>query len=340
MNAASSSAASAGLRRLLPASRLLQGLGLLLISCACAPGGEGPPSEVEQQLVELERLAFVPRGETQVLSPADARSERDLLVDRFEVTWALWDRVLGPEDAPDVAVFRPDPDAPEALTSPSEWLREAPAVGMTLAEARTFAAARAMRIPTFEEWMWCALGRRGRRAPAGAPQRGSANTSELGLARATPVGAFESGRTPDHGLYDLLGNVWEWIDAPPNPSQGWATIDVETRPEEAVSRAEAWCVGGSYLTPERPTYTADRVCLALEVARAHRASDLGFRCVTDAEEYLGSLPADARLSTAERERLVRVGQRWGQGAVRMLRLVDGHGQGGEWVAALLQGAQK
>ena len=307
----------------------------------CAPGGSDSSSTVSWRIVELEALTFVPEGQTRkALTPIDAGVSEDLLVDRFEVTWAMWDRAPGSAEPGAVEPFRPDADAPEALTSPREWLEDAPAVGMTLPEARAFAASRSMRIPTFDEWMYCALGQRGRRAPAGSPQRGSANTSELGVARATPVGAFESGRTPDHGIYDLLGNVWEWIDAPPDPARGWSTIDVETRPEEAVSRAEAWCLGGSFLTPERPTYTAGRVCLALEVSAGHRASDLGLRCVTEAEGYLRGLPAGEALSAAERERVARVGQRWGPSASTLLARLQREGAGGAWVDALLAGASR
>ena len=139
---------------------------------------------------------------------------------------------------------------------------------------------------------------------------------------------------------EVLNGRGEWIDAPPDPARGWSTIDVETRPEEAVSRAEAWCLGGSFLTPERPTYTAGRVCLALEVSAGHRASDLGLRCVTEAEGYLRGLPAGEALSVAERERVARVGQRWGPSASTLLARLQREGAGGAWVDALLAGASR
>ena len=110
--------------------------------------------------------------------------------------------------------------------------------------------------------------------------------------------------------------------------------------EEAVSRAEAWCLGGSFLTPERPTYTAGRVCLALEVSAGHRASDLGLRCVTEAEGYLRGLPGGEDLSAAERERVARVGQRWGPSAATLLTRLQREGAGGAWVDALLAGASR
>ena len=37
-----------------------------------------------------------------------------------------------------------------------------------------------------------------------------ANTSESGIGRATAVGSFPKGKSPE-GCLDMIGNVWEWI---------------------------------------------------------------------------------------------------------------------------------
>ena len=195
------------------------------LAVACGEAESGADQERALDAVrELERLAFVERGLTAPNSPFDVGSDQDLLFDRYEVTWALWESI-----APDLGleideVFVPDvPERPapgEPLTAPRAWRDEIPVTGMTLDEAKTFASSRGMRLPTFEEWMWCALGPRGRILPAGRYQRGLANTADLGLYRATPVGAFESGKTPDSGVYDLVGNVWEWVARPPDPAAG------------------------------------------------------------------------------------------------------------------------
>jgi hypothetical protein len=59
------------------------------------------------------------------------------------------------------------------------------------------------RLPTEAEWEYAAIG------PGGSRGGNCKNTDEYpGLA---PVGSF---RTNAWGLYDMVGNVWEWVDAP------------------------------------------------------------------------------------------------------------------------------
>ena len=191
-------------------SRAPLALALLVLGGAgCGePPGSTPLDPAAAAVVRsLERLAFVPAGRTAL--DIDVGVDVDLLVDRFEVTEALWAELFGEED-PRPGSFASFAARQVGAAPPESWILEAPAVGMTLAEAGEAAARRGMRLPTFEEWLWCAAGPRSRRFPAGRQQRGLANTLELGLFRPTPVGAFESGQTPDTGLFDLLGNVWEW----------------------------------------------------------------------------------------------------------------------------------
>lgn len=320
---------------------------------AASCGGVGAESSVEGPVVAivetLESLAFVPRGRTFVWSPIEAGADVDLVVDRFEVTWGKWWEINGalgtglavPED------YQPPLGTAEEQFIPSAWIEDVPATGMSLVDARLFAAARGMRIPTFDEWMWCAIGPRNRRFPAGQNQRALANTADLGLFRPTPVGAFESGRTPDTGIYDLLGNVWEWLEAPADPDQGWSTIGVVSRPGARSDPDAAWCVGGSFLTPSRPLYnTLDRVCLASAVTETHRSKEIGLRCVASASEFLGELgrkagPGRPLLSLPEeaQARIEAVGDRWGPPAVPALKALVEEGRGLPWTQILLDGAQ-
>lgn len=311
----------------------------VLVALGCTGSGTEVvlDADTERAIVHLENLAFVPRGRT--VLDIEIEVEVDLLVDRFEFTEALWREMYGDEDP-----------RPEAFTtfaarrigagSPERWVTQAPAVGMTLDEARETAGRRGMRLPTFEEWLWCAAGPRSRRFPAGRQQRGLANTLELGLVRATPVGAFESGQTPDTGIFDLLGNVWEWTEPPP-PPRGWTTIDADAWPADGGAGAPAWLLGGSFSTPEQVLFTRDGVALAMGTTTGHRASDVGLRCVADATRFLGDLAAgETPLPAAARPRVVAVGARWGGRAEEALEDARRNAPESPWIEALLQGARR
>lgn len=59
------------------------------------------------------------------------------------------------------------------------------------------------RLPTEAEWEYAAVGP--------GPSQGGNCLRRDGHEGLAPVGSFE---TNDWGLYDMVGNVWEWVDAP------------------------------------------------------------------------------------------------------------------------------
>lgn len=312
--------------------------GVALGASGCGLSSESGPLDPEVSAIvrALEGLAFVPSGRTAL--DIDIRVDVDLLVDRFEVTEARWGELFGEAD-PRPENFASFAERQVGAAPPEAWILQAPAVGMTLEEAREAARLQGMRLPTFEEWLWCAAGPRSRRFPAGRQQRGLANTLELGLVRPTPVGAFESGQTPDTGIFDLLGNVWEWTEPPPPPA-GWKTIDADAWPADGGSGAPAWILGGSFSTPDQVLFTRDGVALAMGTTLGHRASDVGMRCVMEADRFLlalevpvGSLPASIRA------RVAAVGARWGGRSLDVLEGARRSSPGSPWIEALLEGAR-
>jgi formylglycine-generating enzyme required for sulfatase activity len=67
------------------------------------------------------------------------------------------------------------------------------------------------RLPTDEEWTAAADGEQGGRYPWGPEWHEShANTSEGGIDGTTPVAMYPSGQSP-HRVWDMGGNVWEWL---------------------------------------------------------------------------------------------------------------------------------
>ncbi len=144
-----------------------------------------------------------------------------------------------------------------------------PIVGITRQQASSYAQSRGWRLPTTAEWL-VAAGQGVRAFPWGsacARRSGGPSPCNCPLDKPTgtsPVSAHPTGVSPD-GVFDLIGNVWEWTEdhpgLPPDP-EGRATV-----------------LGGSFKhrcgienTGKMPT-TA--------VAPDHSYLYLGFRCAHD-----------------------------------------------------------
>lgn len=297
------------------ASRFLWNPILVLLFLVQLTSCLGETTLEEEGIVELEGLAFVPRGATEINGGDSPRLDRALLVDRFEVTRDEWRDWLA--------------TAPlEGSEYPTEWLGESgswPAVFMNLAEARAFSSWRGMRLATASEWFFVAMGPRAQDWPWDQyAAQAASNTQEVGLASPSPVGVFEQGQTP-HGVYDLIGNVWEWVDG--------------SLPASELAEGEfTWTAGGAFNSPRRELYLASSGFNAQLSHRGLRSSAVGLRCVVDAEEFLARYASEQPTSASEEDRFRAVGRRWGQSAVTVLtRLVTEEGSS---LAFVLAGASQ
>jgi len=310
-------------------------LTLTLTTCQRA-AGEGEPA-----LGELERLAFVPAGQVHVgafLPIVLYENPGPLLVDRFEATRAEWQAF---------ASDHPEALAPEMVARVRSWPAEQvswPATWMTQGEAARFAAWRGARLLTPGEWLFCALGQERRLFPWVAYERQDsiANTLDLGLGRPCPVGTFEGGRTPRE-VYDLLGNVAEWVAGDVLGSMAAPGDELSAVDSERSSSA----LGGSFRTWLRPIYRPSRggadpgsAYLAYRLHPRSRQDDVGVRCALPAEDYLVRNASRWGRDAATRARLVAIGARWGRTVVPLLSELAQRPGAVPGLAALLEGAEQ
>jgi formylglycine-generating enzyme required for sulfatase activity len=111
-------------------------------------------------------------------------------------------------------------------TAPAFWDDDAfnnpgqPVVGIGWYEARAYCVwlsahtGQGFRLPTEAEWEAAARGRVARRFAYGDDfDAARGNTYETHIRRTTPIGVFPGGETPETGLADMSGNVWEWTSS-------------------------------------------------------------------------------------------------------------------------------
>jgi hypothetical protein len=287
----------------------------LLVACERA---DAPASRA---LIELERLAFVPPALC-TLPDTDLSLTRAIVFDRFELTRCdlhhYW-----PEHRPRAAEFAWSTDAAVDAPERADW----PAF-VDFHEAEELARLRGMRLPTPQEWLHVAVGRLGFTSPwGGAGREYFANTlvlqdgQDFSLKSPCPVGTYENGRSRPFGCYDLLGNVWEWVDGVvlgSEPAPGAAPIQEQL---DDGGGTLASILGGAYDTVWRPTFELDRIQNRLRfharrVDKGTLAPSIGARMCADAEPYLLEHAAQWGDDEQARERVRAVGRGWARADAR------------------------
>ena len=312
-------------------ARVVGCLALLSAAFAACGGPEGDPTEA---LAVLDRLAFVAPGECRLLGRDGVdlvcANGEALLVDRLEVTrgeWAAWSATSS-----GAAATGEDPNRAVVADAWPEAVDSWPASALTLAEARAYAASRGMRLPTAREWIRVASGTRAQPFPWGLARASAvANTVELGLGRPVPSGTFEQGASPD-SVYDLLGNVAEWVEDPIASAGGGDDV-----------RPLAWAMGGSFATRLWKIYEPDEsgrtTVVQVDLDPGTRSADVGLRCVASARAWLAEQTPDLGATQRERDGLRRIGARWGRDAVQLLEDLAGRPGAKLALRWLLEGAR-
>jgi formylglycine-generating enzyme required for sulfatase activity len=182
----------------------------------------------------------------------------DLTVDSLPLTWTDFEEFRIDRTEVTIASYRQCVEAGVCITPNIEekpscnWSIEGtddhPVNCIDHARAQTYCAWAGKRLPTEREWEYAARGNEGRRFPWGADEPGAnlLNWNEL-VGTTTAVGSYPVGATPDTGLLDMSGNVWEWT------ASEWCyshAANASCDPSRHVARGGSWAsIDRRYVRP-------------------------------------------------------------------------------------------
>jgi len=154
---------------------------------------------------------------------------------------------------------------------------EYPVANVTIQDARDFAAWAGKRLPTTQEWEKAARGLKGQMYPWG--DEADPTRANVGSKSTAPVTAFSNGQSP-FGIFQMVGNVWEFVDLTDTPSEQTAQFFATTL-KPPPKEGELWYAirGGAFGEPLQ----ADVIWDHNTVPERWKRDDIGFRCAKDGQ---------------------------------------------------------
>lgn len=152
----------------------------------------------------------------------------------------------------------------------------APVTGVSWYAARAYCAARGGRLPTWTEWEYAAAADETRADARSDPAWRERILAWYAQSAAHPPG--DVGTTPPdvHGVHDLHGLVWEWVE-----DFGSLMVSGDSRDQGDPDKLR-FCGAGALAASIRDDYPVlMRIALLSSLEADHTIASLGFRCAED-----------------------------------------------------------
>jgi formylglycine-generating enzyme required for sulfatase activity len=200
--------------------------------------------------------------------PQHAAKVAPFYIDMFEVTCREYQESLAGGRSSGLSLERLCPRGTEVPMTGLDWF-----------EARAACVRRGKRLPTEEEWEFAARGATGQRYPWGdqwGPGLANAGGVSAGIAPVSPRGPSP------FGVYDMVGNVWEWTESDLVGYEGAALPSYVTRGGVAEQVVRGKVIRGGSWQDEPQDVTA-----TIRRGYPPRGQDIdysntGFRCAMSA----------------------------------------------------------
>ncbi len=227
----------------------------------------------------LEKMAHIPEGEFIMGTDDRLRDEKpahvvyidDFYIDMFEVTNDDYKKFVDHTDYP-------PPDHWKGRSYP-ESIAQHPVVFVSWIDANNYCKWAGKRLPREMEWEKAARGTDGLVYPWGNDwDMYKSNNPLRELKNTQPVGTYEKGKSP-YGLYDMSGNVWEWVNDHyyAHPGSDYVSPEFESK-YRLLKGGSFWDCSAYGCGISAPTY--NRAFFEPPV----KGKTYGFRCAKDKDE--------------------------------------------------------
>lgn len=178
------------------------------------PSQTNLPNEISDTFSVTMRL--VPEGEFIMGSDSNFDTEKPshlvnldaYYIDKYEVTNAFYRACVEAGDCTYIETYSPE----STVYLDDITYQNYPVFAVDWNSAWTYCNWRGMRLPTEAEWEKAARGTDGRIYPWGNNINNARANYDLNVGDIVPVGSYEGG-VSIYGIYDMAGNVWEWVNS-------------------------------------------------------------------------------------------------------------------------------